>query len=212
MAEQATETQGTQVPTQETGVSTQAATQEPTQGTAGTLLSGQEAQSETEETKPETKSAVPEKYDFKAPEGLTLDQAGIDAFTPVAKELGLSNEQAQKLVDLYGSRMSEQFKAIQTQQAEAFVKQQESWMAEFKADKDFGGERLDASLQQAEGAWKHFATQPEIEAIHKAGLANYPPLVKILARVGKEMGEGSFHQGGAVPVSDKAKRMFPNMN
>jgi hypothetical protein len=44
---------------------------------------------------------VPEKYDLKPPEGMTLDQVTLDKVTPVFKEIGLTNAQAQKLSDLY---------------------------------------------------------------------------------------------------------------
>lgn len=51
------------------------------------------------------------KYEFTPPEGGELDANALAVFEPIAKELGLSQEQAQKLVDIYPQ--------IQQQQAEA---------------------------------------------------------------------------------------------
>jgi hypothetical protein len=60
-----------------------------------TLLSG--------ETPPATHEGAPEAYgDFKPVEGSTLDKAAIDAASPLFKEMNLTQDQAQKLVDLYG--------------------------------------------------------------------------------------------------------------
>jgi hypothetical protein len=43
---------------------------------------------------------VPESYELVAPDGVTLDAASVEAATPVFKELGLTNEQANKLVPI----------------------------------------------------------------------------------------------------------------
>ena len=159
-----------------------------------------------EETKAESK--VPEAYDLKAPEGAGLDAEGLKAFEPIFKEVGLSQEQAQKLVNLYGEKQA----SFVEEQKGIWEKQQSTWIEEFKADKVFGGANTDASVQAAEKAWRHFGTAEDIRLVHQFGLANFPPLVKILARVGKEMGEGAFHTGAPKTATDKAKRMFPNMN
>ena len=51
---------------------------------------------------PKPGSAAPESYtDFSVPEGHTLDAAAIESATPLFRELGLSQDQAQKLVDFY---------------------------------------------------------------------------------------------------------------
>jgi len=162
------------------------------------------------ETKEETKaeSKVPEAYDLKAPEGAGLDAEGLKSFEPIFKEVGLSQEQAQKLVNLYGEKQA----SFVAEQKGIWEKQQSTWIDEFKSDKAFGGANTDASVQAAEKAWRHFGTAEDIRLVHQFGLANFPPLVKILARVGKEMGEGSFHTGAPKTATDKAKRMFPNMN
>ena len=55
---------------------------------------------------PKPGSAAPESYtDFSVPEGHTLDAAAIESATPLFRELGLSQDQAQKLVDFYSTQV-----------------------------------------------------------------------------------------------------------
>ena len=53
-----------------------------------------------EPAKPDDAPVVPDKYEFKAPEGYEVDQKFLDDATPVLKELGLTQEQANKLFDI----------------------------------------------------------------------------------------------------------------
>ena len=156
-------------------------------------------------TEKDPKAVVPETYEFKAPEGTTLDPAVMGKFTPIFKEAGLTQEVAQKLVNEYAS--------MQKAQADAWGKQQTDWAAEFKADKEFGGNNAEASLRSANAAWTKFATPEEIAAVHKFGLGNFPPMVKILSRVGKLMAEGEFHQGESTTTTKStAEKFYPRMN
>lgn len=150
-----------------------------------------ETAAETQTEKKDEKPAVPEKYEFTAPEGTTLDAAAVEAFTPLAKELGLSNEQAQKLVDFDAKRVSDLTKA----NLDAWQKQQTDWLTEVKADKEFGGQNLDANLRASNAAFGQFFTKEEVAQIHALGLANFPPLVKGLSRVGKLMAEDKYING-----------------
>lgn len=143
--------------------------------------------------KGEAKTGAPESYDFKAPEGVEqLDSQLVETFTPLAKELGLSNDQAQKLVDLapqIQQRMAQQ-------QAEAWGKQLEAWVGEVKADRDIGGDNLPATMASAQKVMQQFGT-PELKAaLEQTGMGNHPELVRLFAKVGKAMGEDSFVAGG----------------
>ena len=66
-----------------------------------------------EGTKPE--ETVPEKYEFKFPDGYTPDAKAVDAFVPVAKELGLTQAAAQRMIDFDVARdqaKAEQYRAF----------------------------------------------------------------------------------------------------
>jgi hypothetical protein len=143
--------------------------------------------------KGETKTGAPESYDFMVPEGVEqLDSQLVETFTPLAKELGLSNDQAQKLVDIapqIQQRMAQQ-------QAEAWGKQLEAWVGEVKADKVIGGDNLPATMASAQKVMQQFGT-PELKAaLEQTGMGNHPELVRLFAKVGKAMGEDSLVAGG----------------
>ena len=88
--------------TTSTPPTTQSATTEPAPGE--TLLTDKKADAKS--------AAAPETYaTFKAPEGHTLDAKMLETVTPIFKELGLSQDAAQKLIDLQVAREIESAKA-----------------------------------------------------------------------------------------------------
>ncbi|EIR0409738.1 peptidase, partial [Salmonella enterica subsp. enterica serovar Paratyphi B] len=89
------------------------------------------------------------------PEGQELDTSALAQFEPVARELNLTQEQAQKLVDVYPKVLA----GVQQQQAESWQKQTEDWAAAVKADKDIGGDKLASNLGAAQRAIDTFGTK-----------------------------------------------------
>lgn len=150
-----------------------------------------------EKAEKENKPAAPEKYEFTPPEGQELDANALAVFEPIAKELGLSQEQAQKLVDIYPQ--------IQQQQAEAWSKQVADWGEQVKADKEIGGDKFNASVGAAQRALDQFGNTELREYLNASGLGNHPALVRFCAKVGKAMAEDTFvvpNQGGQRSAAD----------
>lgn len=150
-----------------------------------------------EKAEKEKKPAAPEKYEFTPPEGQELDANALAVFEPIAKELGLSQEQAQKLVDIYPQ--------IQRQQAEAWSKQVADWGEQVKADKEIGGDKFNASVGAAQRALDQFGNPELREYLNASGLGNHPALVRFCAKVGKAMAEDTFvvpNQGGQRSAAD----------
>ncbi|EOK4034446.1 peptidase [Escherichia coli] len=141
------------------------------------------------EQKPE---GAPEKYEFKPAEGQELDAAALEQFEPIARELNLTNEQAQKMVDLYGTKI---MPMVQQQQAEAWQKTTEQWAADVKADKEIGGDNLTGNLSAAQRALAQFGTPELKEYLEGTGLGNHPELVKAFIKVGKAMSEDGMVTG-----------------
>ncbi|HCM5064226.1 TPA: peptidase [Klebsiella pneumoniae] len=140
------------------------------------------------EQKPE---GAPEKYEFKPAEGQELDTAALEQFEPIARELNLTNEQAQKLVDAYPKILA----GVQQRQAEAWQAQTEEWAATVKADKEIGGDKLTANLGVAQRALDTFGTPELKEYLNGTGLGNHPELVKVFIKVGKAMSEDGMVTG-----------------
>lgn len=141
--------------------------------------------------KEETPPGAPEKYAFTAPEGQELDTSALAQFEPVARELNLTQEQAQKLVDVYPKVLA----GVQQQQAESWQKQTEDWAATVKADKDIGGDKLASNLGAAQRAIDTFGTKELKEYLDGTGLGNHPELVKFCIKVGKGMAEDQIITG-----------------
>ncbi|MEB7922389.1 peptidase [Atlantibacter hermannii] len=144
-----------------------------------------ESEKPKEEKKPE---GAPETYEFKAAEGVELDTEALKDFEPVARELNLTNEQAQKLVDAYPKILA----GVQQRQVEAWQKQTQDWAADVKADKEIGGDKLTASLSKAQQALETFGTPELKEYLNETGLGNHPELVKAFVKIGKAMSEDNM--------------------
>ncbi|HIH4591114.1 TPA: peptidase [Klebsiella oxytoca] len=143
---------------------------------------------EKDEQKPE---GAPEKYEFQAGEGVELDAEALKDFEPVARDLNLTNEQAQKLVDAYPKILA----GVQQRQTEAWQAQTEQWAADVKADKEVGGDKLTANLSAAQRALDQFGTPELREYLDGTGLGNHPELVKAFIKVGKAMSEDGVITG-----------------
>ncbi|MCH9329186.1 peptidase [Enterobacter hormaechei] len=140
------------------------------------------------EKKPE---GAPEKYEFTAGEGVELDSDALKDFEPVARDLNLTNEQAQKLVDAYPKILA----GVQQRQAEAWQKQTEGWAETVKADKEIGGDKLTANLSAAQRALDQFGSPELKEYLNATGLGNHPDLVKTFVKIGKAMSEDGMVTG-----------------
>ncbi len=144
------------------------------------------------EEKDQKQEGAPEKYEFQAAEGVELDTEALKDFEPVARDLNLTNEQAQKLVDAYPKILA----GVQQRQAEAWQAQTEQWAADVKADKEIGGDKLTANLSAAQRALEQFGDPELKEYLNTTGLGNHPALVKAFIKVGKAMSEDKVVTGG----------------
>ncbi|WP_140179420.1 peptidase [Providencia stuartii] len=147
-------------------------------------------------------SAAPEKYEFTAGEGQELDKEAVAAFEPIARELGLSNEQAQKIVDVYGSTIIPQ---IAKQQEAAWQKQVTEWAETVKADKELGSVE---SIGNAQKAMDQFGTPELKQYLNDSGLGNHPELFRIFSRIGKTMSEDGFVSGSSENARSAADVLF----
>lgn len=141
--------------------------------------------------KEQNQEGAPEKYEFKAGEGVELDAEALKDFEPVARDLNLTNEQAQKLVDAYPKILA----GVQQRQADAWQATTEQWAADVKADKEIGGDRLTENLSAAQRALDQFGTPELKEYLNTTGLGNHPDLVKTFVKIGKAMSEDGMVDG-----------------
>lgn len=149
---------------------------------------------------------VPENYEFKFADGIQLDQAMVDEFTPIAKEAGLTNDQAQKLADLYVKGIGAREEAILAEHQTRIA----DWQKASKEDKEFGGAKLSENLAVAKTAYDKFTSPALRELIEETRLGDHPEMIRLFYSIGKLLKEDGFVEGtppGKEPKSI-ADRMF----
>ena len=141
---------------------------------------------------------VPEKYEFKMPEGITLDQALADKVSPIFKELEITQEGAQKLVDFY----------VENQKAEA-----DAQAANFK---QFLKESYDETVKGLGATYKEqlayvakvrdrFLSEESQEMLDASGLSNNKAFILDLIKLGKLISEDKLPPGtSASPTGSKS--------
>lgn len=130
-------------------------------------------------------SVVPEKYDLKLPEGSLLDPATVEKISSFAKERGLSNEQAQAILERESASVSEYVKG----QEEGLKAEAQKWVETIRSDKEIGGDAFNKSVEHAKRLVDRYATADFKKVLDDTGLGNHPELVRMLARIGKAMAD-----------------------
>src|SRR6185369_931813 len=124
-----------------------AAAAKPTEAKAGDTPKAEEKPAE----KPAEAKGAPDAYEaFKVPDGFEMDEAMLGEFTPVLKGAGLSQENAQKVMDF-----APKFATAVAERTTAAVLEasglggRENWATQVKTDKELGGEKLGENLAVA---------------------------------------------------------------
>jgi hypothetical protein len=176
----------------------------------------------TSETKLAEPGTVPDKYTLTAPEGFEIDPKVLADAEPVFKELGLSNEAAQKLTDIWNKHSIETTKALDN----AITTQRNTWRGEIAKSTDLGDgnegfkpevrKNIDTAIS-AIGDPK--AITAFKEALDFTGAGDNPAIARALNTLGKLLSEGTAVRAGApAPVKapgsappSAAAAMYPNL-
>lgn len=202
-------TESTQVETVETSEANSEEQQAQTVEENNTDEQANQGESSGEEQQTEGAEA-PETYaEFTAPEGVeSLDTELLGEAMPLFKEAGLSQEQAQKLVDFYAGKLQ----ASEQKSLDAFGELVDGWAEASKGDKEFGGDKFEESVKVANETLTKFGT-PELDKFLKeSGAGNHPEVIRLLYKVGKLMAEdvpGSSNPSNNTPRS-RVDVLYPN--
>jgi len=194
----------------ETLMTTEAAT--PTEGQAASIPDTQAATAAVEGVQQQAQPAqveqqpeapqLPESYEFTAPEGVELHEGAKEAYAEIAKDLKLTQEQAQAAFE----KLAAKGHANQKAQLDAITK---GWAEQSTADPEFGGEKLQENLVVAKKALDTFGT-PELRALfNESGLGNHPEVIRFMVRAGKAVSEDKFIAGGASSQSQQQVNFYP---
>lgn len=154
-------------------------------------------------------TTAPETYDdFTLPEGMELDQAYLGTLTSAFKDAGLSQEQAQKLIDFQAA----QIKAGDEARVQAFNQLTQDWLTAARADKEIGGDAFDQNVANARLAVEKFGTPDLNKLLQAYGIGNHPEVIRTFARVGKLLREDQLTDPLSEPKSptDVLATLYPN--
>ncbi len=143
----------------------------------------------------------PQSYtDFVVPEGARADGKMSGEFKALAQELGLNQEGAQKLVDLYASTHRQ------------WGETQSQWQNQAKTDREYGGIHLTKSIATAAKAIDAFGGKDLRAALEQTGAGNHPEVIRFFYRVGKSISEdGLVSARSAAASRSPAEIMYPNL-
>jgi len=205
MADQATET--AQATTDAAKGADTATEQQATDTTQKTEAEVQKA----EETKgAEEKSTVPEKYELKLPEGSLLDASTIEKISAEAREKGLSNEDAQALLDRENMAVAA-YHETQMKQVEDI---RNGWSKAAEADPEVGGQGFKENVELARRAIERFGSEEFRKALDETGFGNHPEVIRTFVRIGKSMADDKLVHAkdhGAGDQKSAAELFYPSM-
>lgn len=201
-----------------------------TSAQASTPPTGQEPPKDGQAAKPPAATGAPETYaEFTAPEGYTLDKAAIDAATPIFKELGLSQEAAQKLVAFHADQMIQAAKGP----AATYEATRTEWQTAVKSDPDLtaavsGGKTGLEAVKLDIGRALNAIGDPKLASDFKAamdltGAGDHPAFIKTLWKLSSFVTEGKHVSGmnpsphgqrqpGTNEKPSAAQALYPNLS
>lgn len=138
---------------------------------------------------------APEKYeDFKLPEGFAVDETRMEGFVNLAKENKLSQEAAQKFIDLY----TELTKADVDAGDKAWQEVLTGWKQSSETDKEFGGQNYKANVAVAKKVFEvEGLTTPEFkDMLNTTMVGSHPEMIRFMYRLGKMFSDDKIFVGG----------------
>lgn len=171
---------------------------------------GKTAEAETDDSQESEKKdadkadeGAPEQYEeFKAPEGVALDADVIKAYSEVAKELNLSQDKAQSVIDKLTP-------IIAQRQAQQYLEAKKKWAERTMSDPVIGGENWKKTRASAHLALREFCDEKgQFKDADIAELAasagDHPGLIKLFAHFGASLKEDR----GVKQKAEKGKTVY----
>lgn len=160
---------------------------------------------------PDPLDLVPEdgKYNVELPEGMEVDAALLDRFSPKFKEAGLTQRQVQAITSEFAAMRKEEMDGI----SENWSKTVTEWADTAKADAEIGGAKWNDTVRNASGVVARFGTPELKEYLNSSGGGNHPEMIRFMAKVGALIGEDNpaiSENPGKKVARDTAEVLYPN--
>lgn len=152
----------------------------------------------------EEPEGAPEQYEpFKMPEGMVLDEAAMEKAAPVFKDLGLSQDQSQKLVDIYAGLVQEEA----AKQHSNLNAMRDEWAEEIKSDPNYK-----QTLAAGKKAVEAFGDDTLKGLLYDNWLGDHPSMVAFLGKIGAAMGNDKLIEGeGSTDTRTRLDRIYSKM-
>ena len=160
-------------------------------------------------------SLTPERYDL-AMEGFSIDPGLIQNADPVLRDIGLSNDAANKLLPVARDIMARTQENLVRQIEDAAAAQKRTWHDAFVTDPEIGGaRRTETEHFAAKGldALGYAQGHPFRQALDNSGFGNHPDMIRAFRRLGELVGEdGSFVRPTTATSRNRPvwERLYPN--
>jgi hypothetical protein len=177
------------------------------------------------EKKDEPKVGAPEKYEpFTAPEGKELSPELVTQAEATFKELNLTQEQGQKLVDLWNAQTA----GLSDKLDQMVADQRKDWRDTIAKDKTLGNgtDNLSDASKKAVNDAISASGDAKVQTALKAaldltGAGDHPDIVRAFVALGKLVGEATLVKGGGPAKTGQtqpgsggrsaAQALYPNL-
>lgn len=144
---------------------------------------------------------APAKYELTIPDGGRLDESDLKYVEDAARNADMTNEEAQAWI---------------VEQDNAVAEQAARFLAETKADKEIGGDKLEATTQLARAGIDRLFPKGDahrdgfMKFLNRGGAGNNIHVVRALARIGKLTAEDTATggRGGGGGEGDAASKLY----
>lgn len=145
--------------------------------------------------------------DFNIPDYVELNEGIMQEFKEFSATKGLSQKEAQSLIDM-------QLK-VNAEQAEGWFKQTENWAKEIEADEVYGGKNFGKTVSGANAVLSSFDKSGKVtEFLKSSGYGNNPDIIRFLADIHKKhMADDVIIPGSEAWNEQKlVDRLWPDKN
>jgi len=125
----------------------------------------EEKKEEEKKEEEEEKRVIPDKYELSLPENSPLSKSVLDKIASEAKELRLTNEEAQELVEREHNAVTSYVKEQQV----VLANRSEAWVTEVKEDKELGGEDFEKNSELAKRVANTFCSESFLTQLNETG-------------------------------------------
>lgn len=158
---------------------------------------------------PDGKYGSPETYDYSnvnMPDGMQLDNELLKEFTPLAKELNLSNDSASKLVALGVKLAQKNAATFKDATEQAAIAEKNSYLDMLNHDQELNvlntddyGKYLDVANQ----GYNAVATKEFKSFVNSKGLTHHPEFIKVFHKIGELCSDASIPDANIPPAASE---------